>query len=173
MATTTKTTSAPTIAATIEGSTLTLAFSHGAQIVFRASDVNEDIRAQATMHGFKQKLVDAAAISRNPDTGRSATVQDKFDAVREVYDRLLAGEWNKVREGTSTGGLLLAALLRIYEGKKTRDQLVAFLASKTDTEQAALRNAPRYATVIAEIRAERAKAGDVDVSALEAELDAG
>ena len=142
-------------------------------MAIRATDLSPTIVAQAIIHGLKQKLVDAAAISRNPETGRAASVQDKFDAVKEVYDRLLAGEWNKRREGGSgaSGGLLFRALCRMYDGKKTADDIRAFLEGKTDAEKAALRKNSKVAAIIEEIRAESAKDGDVNADELLADLE--
>lgn len=137
---------------------LRLTFAHGEALEITAGQLSADIRAYGLIHGLKQKLVDAAAISRNPDTGRSATIEDKFAAVKEVYDRLLAGEWNKRREGGTgggNGGLLFAALVRLYAGRKTDAEIREFLDGKTDAEQAALRASSRVAPIIAAIKAER------------------
>lgn len=173
MTTTTK--NIPAIDATISAdhSALTLAFAHGQALTIRAADLSPTIVAQALMHGLKQKLVDAAAISRNTDTGRAASVQDKFDAVKEVYDRLLSGDWNKRREGGAgaSGGLLYRALCRMYDGKKTADEIKAFLEAKTDAEKAALRKNSRVAAIIEEIRAESAKDGGANADDLLGELD--
>lgn len=175
----TKTVNIPAIDATVltESSGmpygLHLAFSHGKTLAIHATDLSPTIVAQAIIHGLKQKLVDAAAISRNPETGRAASVQDKYDAVKEVYDRLLSGEWNKRREGGSggSGGLLFRALCRMYDGKKTPDDIRAFLEAKTDAEKAALRKNPKVAAIIEEIRAESAKDGDVNADDLLADLE--
>lgn len=161
----TKTTNTPAISAEIDFPTpaigrLCLTFAHGEQLEIRTDSLNADIILQATLHGLKQKLVDAAAISRNTETGRAASVADKYDAVREVYDRLLSGEWNKRREGGaggSAGGLLFRALCRMYDGKKSVDDIRAFLAAKTEAEKAALRKNSKVAAVIEEIRAESAR----------------
>lgn len=144
--------------------TLQLTFANGERISLRVGDLHPSIVAQAVMHGLKQKLVDAAAISRNTDTGRAASIDDKYAAVKEVYDRLLAGEWNKRREGAGTGagGLLFRALCRMYAGKKSADDIKAFLEAKTDAEKAALRKNARVAAIIEEIRAESVRPGDVD-----------
>jgi hypothetical protein len=145
------------IKATIEGMKLTLSFAHGPQIEINAGELSDDIFNQAVMHGLKQKLVDAAAISRNPDTGLSATIADKFDAVRTVYDRLIGGEWNAIRVGGgNSGGLLYRALVRLYGERKTPEQLKEYLNSKTDAEKAALRKNPKIAAIIVEIQAENA-----------------
>lgn len=171
----TKTTNVPAIDATIaaDHSALTLAFAHGEVLTIRAADLSPTIIAMAVMHGLKQKLVDAAAISRNTETGRAASVADKYDAVREVYDRLLSGEWNKRREGGAggSGGLLFRALCRMYDGKKTPDDIRAFLDAKTDAEKAALRKNSKVAAIIEEIRAESAKGDAADADELLAGLE--
>ena len=160
------------ISATITDGTLALAFANGETLMLRAAALNIDMQQQAMLHGLKQKLVDAAAISRNPETGRAASVEDKYQAVKVVYDRLLAGQWNAAREGGgNAGGLLLQALCRMYDGRKTPDELKAFLADKSDAEKTALRKNPRVATIIEDIRAEQGKAANIDTDELLGELE--
>jgi hypothetical protein len=165
----------PTIETTIatDCSNMTMTFEDGRKLTLFVGHLSPDVVAMATMHGLKQKLVDAAAISRNPDTGRSATTEDKYAAVREVYDRLLAGAWNKGRaDGTGSGGaggLLFRALSRHYP-KLSPDQIRAFIAGKSKEEQAALRKLPAIAAHIEAIKAESTKTGDVDADALLAGL---
>ena len=143
---------------------LVIDFANGKRIELRPATLGPDIREQAMFHGLKQKLVDAAAISRDPETGRSATVEDKFRAVSAVYERLLAGQWNATRgEGTGVGagGLLFAALMRLYPAKGA-DALREYLGGLTPGQQSALRKNPRVAPVIEEIKAERAANGGDD-----------
>lgn len=174
MSTNETTTKRPTIDAVIDGGKLTLDFSNGEVIEMLADQLSPEIQRHAMMHGLKQKLVDAAAIARNTETGRSASVEDKFAAVKEVADRLRAGEWNKRREGggAGTGGLLMAALCALYPNR-TEEQLATWLAGKSKAEQAALRVSGPVAEVIERIKAERGmKAeGEWKASALLAELD--
>ena len=136
---------------------LVIEFAHGKRIELNPFDLTEQVREQAMFHGLKQKLVDAAAISRNPETGRSASIEDKYQAVKTVYDRLLAGHWNAVggEGGTGTGGLLFAALCRMYAGRKTEDELREWLGTKDKKAQAELRKNPKIATIIDQIKAER------------------
>ena len=151
---------------------LLLKFANGQELALAASQLTNDVMEYAIFHGLKQKLVDAAAISRNPETGRAASVEDKYQAVKTVYDRLLAGQWNAVREGGgATGGLLLQALCRMYAGRKTPEELKAFLADKSDAEKTALRKNPRVAAIIEEIRAEQGKTASIDTDELLEELD--
>ena len=160
------------ISATINDNTLALMFANGETLTMRGDALNGDVQQYAMMHGLKQKLVDAAAISRNPETGRAATVEDKYQAVKTVYDRLLAGQWNATREGGgNAGGLLLQALCRMYAGRKTAEDIKAFLAEKSDAEKTALRKNPRVAQIIEDIRAEQGKAAGIDTDELLGELD--
>jgi hypothetical protein len=166
------TTRTPAIDATTDTNalTVTLAFSNGETLTIDATQLTTDIQAQATLHGLKQKLVDAAAISRNPDTGRSATINDKYNAVREVYDRLLLGQWNKNRDaGAVRGGLLFRALCMLYPDK-TGDAIKAFLEKKTAAEKTALRNTPKIADIILTLKDDEA-GDDVDTDAMLDELN--
>jgi hypothetical protein len=148
----------PAINAEINGNNLLLTFANGNILTMDAGTLSNEIAAAAIMHGLKQKLVDAAAIARNPETGRSATIEDKYEAVKTVYDRLLSGLWNAPRGegGAPSGGYLLQALCRLYPAKSV-ENLRAFLEGKTDKEKAALRKNPRVAEIIEAIKAENAK----------------
>lgn len=183
MATSTKTPNIPAIAAAFyrgavecaiydSPDTMRLTYSDGSVLSVARTDLDRE-RTWETLawHGLKQKLVDAAAISRDPETGRAATIDTKKRAVAEVHERLLAGQWNKVREGVATGGLLLSALIRMYDGRKTREELEVYLSGKTDAEKAALRVNPKVAAIIEAIKAERAITSGTDSNALLAELD--
>lgn len=146
----------PAVAGSIVGNLLTLRFANGDALDLQAADLTMDLRTYAMMHGLKQKLVDAAALPCDPETGRSPSLAAKIAAVREVYDRLMAGQWNKpAGEGVATGGLLFAALCRMYEGRKTGEELKTYLAGKSDKEKAALRKNPKIAAIIETIKAER------------------
>ena len=146
---------------------LTLTFLGGGVFVVDVATLSPEIRHYATLHGLKAKLVDAAAIARNLDTGKSATVADKLEAVQEVFDRITStnGSWNKVRgtgEGAATSnGLLLRALVALT-GKQAAT-IKADLESSSDDEKKALRNMPKIAAKMAELRG---LASDVDTDAL-------
>ena len=175
MAQTNETKRIPAIDATISEDlgTLLLTFANGEKLTLHVSQLTPAIGAHALMHGLKQKLVDAAAISRNPETGRSATIEDKYEAVLAVYERLVNPtnpSWNKPRESAAAvaGGLLFKALCRMYADKNP-EFIRAFLAKKSDEEKAALRKNPRVAAIIEEIKAENAK--EIDASETDAMLD--
>ena len=147
-------------------------FSNGQTIRVNILELSDSIKAQALAHGLKQKLVDAAAISRDALTGRSATIEDKFEAVETVYNRLLTGEWNATREGGSiNGGILFRALVDLYAGRKTPEEIKAFLDDKSPTEKAALRKNEKVAGIILEMQAKAAERSGIDTDSMLDELD--
>lgn len=127
------------------------------QLCLIAADLATEIRTYAMMHGLKQKLVDAAAIKRNEETGQPASAEDKFQAVEKVLNRLRSGHWNKPADEASEvgGGLLFRALKRLYP-TATEDKLRKMLAEKSKAEQAAMRKHPKIAPIIEELKAEDA-----------------
>lgn len=174
--TTTKTTKTPDVSATVEARAVIIRFATGQELRLDVDTLTPEIQHAAMMHGLKAKLYDAAALSRNPETGRSATVADKRAAVQAVYDRITGAggdtpAWNATKEGGSvTGGLLAQALVRLYNGRKTPEQIRAYLAGLSDKEKTALRGDARVAAQIAAIRAEQKKPASVDTGRLLAGL---
>lgn len=162
------------IEATItEGGNLTLTFRHGERLTVFVDQLAPEIQRTAMLHGLKQKLVDAAAISRDTATGRAATISTKYDAVREIFDRI-TGEnpsWNKPRAGGAggQGGLLARAIAR-YKNVPV-EAARTYLDRLTDAQKQALRVDPRIATIINELRAESAKPAGIDTDALLGGLD--
>lgn len=157
--TTTATKNVPAVAASIEGSKLTLTFSHGEVLVVDATTLEQDIILAATVHGLKQKLVDAAAIARDTTTGRSATIDDKFAAVKEIFDRLTGPSptWNKVIKSAPSmkGGMFLAAMMELTG--KSREEMIAYLDGLSKEHTAALKLNPRVSVIMERMAAERAK----------------
>lgn len=137
---------------------LKLEFSNGKTIQLTGHDIEAKIATIATWHGLKQKLVDAAALSRDRNTGRAASIDTKFEAVQAVYDRLLAGQWNKPRDGASNATLLAQALVRLTSRplESVREQL----AKLTDEQKAALEKTQNVALEILAIKRERLEEKD-------------
>lgn len=157
---------------TLHHGALTLKFATGDSAQLATVDLSPEILSQALLHGLKQKLVDAAAIARNTETGASATVQDKKEAVLAVLDRLMEGEWNKTREGgdsATKGNLLILALGRMNPAGDMV-QLSERVKAMTDEQRAALSKNPKVLVHIQAIQAERAaakaKTSGVDSDAL-------
>ena len=150
--------------------TLVLTFRHGEVLRVNPETLNPEIQRAAMLHGLKQKLVDAAAISRDTTTGRAATIATKFDAVKEIFDRITGANgwpaWNKPRAGGAggQGGLLARAIAR-YKSVPV-EAAKAYLERLTDAQKQALRVDPRIATIIHDLRAESAKPAGIDTDAL-------
>lgn len=110
---------------------LTFAFTGVGQFVFDPDKVSAENRARAMMHGFEQRIRDAAALSVDRDTGRSATPQAKFDAAKRIVDHLMSGatEWNLKAAAPSgvDAGLTIQAIMRVYG--KTLEQVEAIIAA--------------------------------------------
>ena len=164
------------ISADIFKSVLTVNFANGKSLEVDVSKLSPEIQQQAMLHGIKQKLVDAAAIARNPDTGRSASVDDKYTAVAEIHARITSpnGTWNKVRQEGATpaskGNLLVRALMKMTG--KDKDYVDDFLSSKTEAERKALGKNPRVLQIISELQA-ASGTGDINTDELLGELGAG
>lgn len=92
----------------------------------------------AVLHGFVQKVSDRAAIGRDPETGASATPEEKFAAMKECAERLMSGgPWNAVATGGtgSTGGLLFRAMKTLYPNAwSDRVTFAAYIAEKAISE---------------------------------------
>ena len=153
------------ISATVNGTVITIQASNGRYFTIDAEQLSPENRLAAIMQGLRKKLVDPAAMSRNPDTGASATIDDKFEACEEVGLRIKnGGDWNKVRgDGTGPvkGGMLLRALIAIFG--KTEEETRALLDECSDDEVKALRDSPKVQAKIAEFKRANSK---IDVDAL-------
>ena len=139
---------------------LVLTFADQTTAMLSTRDLSPDILSQALLHGLKQKLVDAAAIARNVDTGASATTADKKEAVMEIHARLLEGVWNKGRtagDGTSGKGSILLLALQRLQPKRDAVELAEWLKALTDAERAALAKNAKILPHVQAIQAERAE----------------
>lgn len=140
------------------------------KLVVDPKDFSQGICNYAMAHGFKQRLGDAAALERDRTTGLSATPQEKFEAMKEVYEHLQAAntaeEWNrKPQKGGVNAGLLLEALIRVT-GQSVEDCRAA-MGGWNEKEKDAMRQDPAIAPVIEQIKKERVKpVTGVDTKAL-------
>lgn len=159
-----------------DGGLLQLSFASGNTVEIDPQRLDHSIITQATLHGLKQKLVDAAAIARDTTTGKSASPADKEAAVMEVFHRITRTDgtatWNKVREAgaTAIGGLLVAALMELTG--KDKPAILAFLEGKSNEEKAALRKNQKVAEIILRLQAANVNP-DIDTDALLDDLMAG
>ena len=157
------------VAVNVEEGLSTVSLAHGELVLTFADqttaklsthDLSPDILSQALLHGLKQKLVDAAAIARNTDTGASATTADKKEAVMEIHARLLEGAWNKGRatgDGMNGKGSILLLALQRLQPNRDAAELAEWLKARTDAERAALAKNAKILPHVQAIQAERAE----------------
>ena len=97
---------------------LTFAFAGVGQFTFDPDKVSTENRARAMIHGFEQRIRDAAALSVDRDTGKSASAEAKFDAAKRIVDHLMSGatDWN-LKPAAPQGvdaGLTILAMIRAF-----------------------------------------------------------
>lgn len=120
----------------------------------------------AALHGFKQRIGDMAALSRNPDTGQPATPADKFDAIARGVEHYMSGvaEWNlRASSGDRTSGEL-GMLSRAISELKGKDVIEVrdWLKTKTEAERKALAIMPAVKSIMDRMRAEQAAPIDAE-----------
>lgn len=128
----------------------------------KASDANRDY---AEYHGWKQRLSDAAALGRNPETGQSASPADKLAAIQALATHYMSGsaDWSPARaEGGNEGGITLRALARVQgvEVETMRARVAEQAEKRGITPKAYLARVAGAEAVIRAIAAIRAESGD-------------
>lgn len=157
----------------------------GKVIVFKVKDAGETrlelnklhtaITERAMIHGLVQKVSDAAALSRDPKTGKSASAQDKLSAMVKVVEHLCSGteEWNLKREGGGGPGAetqwLVRALGEIYT-TKTAEQIGKWVKARSLAERVALMAQDNVKKLVDGYKLEASK--DVNAEELLSGLDA-
>lgn len=142
-------------------------------IVVDADSLPESVRAYAIMHGIKQRVCDAAALSRDADNGKSATPAEKHAAMLEVAQGLLTA-WELPRTGGqgATGGDLYRAMREAFPKSANVADAKAFAAyveaaaKKLSVTQPAIRTKlaeqPQVKAILDRLAAERAKGVDAE-----------
>lgn len=157
----------------------------GRVIVFKVKDAGETrldiqklhakIAERAMIHGLVQKVSDAAALSRNTETGKSASPQDKLAAMVKVVEHLSSGteEWNLKREGgggpSQETQWLVRALTEVYPSKGA-EAIGKWVKARSMAERVALMAQDNIRALVDGYKAETAKS--VDTEALLSGLDA-
>lgn len=135
-------------------------------IRFDISQAHRNNRESAEVHGWIQRISDAAAISRDPETGKPASAQDKFDAMSRLVAHYESGtsEWSRkpVAGEREKGGLLFKALCQMSPSKSP-EEIRTWMGTKTKKELALISRTEKVATVIATLRP---ATGEVDLSEL-------
>jgi len=139
----------------------------GETVTICTVDLPNEIRDLAIVHGIKQKIGDAGAVTAG-DNGK-VDPEEKIRRVLAMAERIKRGVWNeRAIGGTSDDSVLIRALAMAYP-QKTRDQIATYVDGLKGPEKRALL-APKspIAEHVEKVRGDMA--GDVDTEALLAGL---
>lgn len=146
----------------IDGTRITFRVKDAGSVTLNTEDLSPAVRSRALQHGMIQRISDAAALSRNPDTGLPASPQDKLAAMEELVAHYASGteEWGRKRAAGAgaEGGITLRAVAAVQGvSVETMRERVAALAEKRGTTTrailAALAKQEAVARKVAEMRA--------------------
>lgn len=88
------------------------------ELVFHRKRASIECRHVAELFGWKQRIVDAAAVSRDPQTGQPATAATKFARMKELVEHYETGTTTWERKAAAPGldsGLVILAMTRVLE----------------------------------------------------------
>lgn len=136
---------------------------NGKKLTFNPSEVGQQVREQAELHGFNQKIRDAAA-----GFSKTSDYSGAFAEMADVIESLKAGEWNR-RGGGGAGQAMQDLAAAIAKIKGCGEEVAMAAVRKADPEQrkAWLKNG-KVALAVQEIQSARLKmqaanAEDIDI----------
>jgi hypothetical protein len=139
-------------------------------VTFDPTKADPSNRTYAETHGWVQRISDAAAISRDPETGKPASPADKLAAMQTLVDHYESGseEWSRVGQGGGGKSLTIEAIARIkgmaYDVAEAECAKFAEAKFGGDSKKALayLRTGERVAREMEAMRRERAPAPKID-----------
>jgi len=134
---------------TIEGDTVTFAFSNGSTATVSPENFSPEIQTQLMAYGISQKLGDSYAGSEGPDEAQAA--------FQSTLDQLAAGEWKVRRASGAPRVTQLAEALAAVTGQELA-VCQEKIAGMDDDQRKGLRAHPQVAAKLAEIKAQKAQA---------------
>jgi hypothetical protein len=118
-------------------------FTDGREVSLNLSDINQELRTYAALHGLNQKLGDSYA--------GAESIDEAFSNASDVAQSLREGEWN--RKGGYGGGDLAQAISNLTG--KDLAEVIEVLGKMNDEARKAIRKRKDVAAEIAKIQAER------------------
>jgi hypothetical protein len=130
----------------------------GKSITLNLTKVHASNVDYAALHGFKQRIGDMAALSRNPDTGLPASPADKFDAVERgvLFYEAGGAEWHMKTTGGGGGDLEMGFLMQALVELKGIDleRARAWVKAKTKAERLALAESKALRPILGRLKAQ-------------------
>jgi hypothetical protein len=130
---------------------------------------HENLRKRAEIHGWIQRISDAAALPFDKDTKRFASPEEKLAAMDRLVQHYMTGtqDWSPVKSrAIGTDEVLAARVLQEVHTDKTPERIREFVAGLRAAERTAI--LAKYKEVADRLRGEMSQ--DVDADALLAGL---
>lgn len=137
-----------TIAHKIDGQLVRFSVKGAGELVLDVAKIHTANRARAEMHGFVQRISDAAAMARDSKTGASATPQEKFAAMKRLVEHYGSGaeEWSPQRSVEGVGrpksenpqARLLRVALSLHAPEKGAEVIEKFVKERNAAQITAL-----------------------------------
>lgn len=105
MQTKAKSNSVVTHALAEDGCTITFKVKGASEFTFDVLSAHPNMQHRAAIHGFVQRISDGAALSRDTETGRPATPEEKFANMLRIAEHYATGvdQWKLNSDGTGEG----------------------------------------------------------------------
>jgi len=162
----------------VRGGAIMFTVKGAGNVLLDTGKLSQAVQSRAMLHGMIQRISDAAAIGRNPETGASATPEEKLANMAALVAHYESGtaEWSRKRgtgEGRDTSGITLQAIARVkgITEDAARASVEAYAAkSGIETKEAyrTLAKAKAVAEAILVIKAERLAGTEATLDADEA-----
>lgn len=141
-------------------------------LTLNLATVSQANRDYAALHGFKQRIADAAAIPRDED-GVAASPLEKYEAMAALIEHYESGAegWTRARAagaggGRDTSGLTLRAMARVWPERDPEELVAGIMAKRGIDRKAALGVFAKSDKVLAAIAEIKAAASSVDADDL-------
>jgi hypothetical protein len=154
--------------------TLTFSVKGAGETTLTLAQVSENVMRRAAIHGLKQRVSDAAAQSRDPKTGASASAHDKLEAMVAIVEHYNSGSSEWRLKGTDRIGsdevLLARALAEVYPDRDVA-KLRTYVSGLTKPERTKLLMTGDIKVAADLIREAEAAVSTIDTDELLAKLD--
>jgi hypothetical protein len=139
-------------------------------LMFDRSAAHAALRDRAEQHGWTQRIVDAAAISADPKTGKVDPLA-KYEAMEKVIKHYESGsaDWRLATSAGAGEGTMLLRALCMVKPEKSEEQIRKFLDSRTAEQLKTIRKLKEVVQAMNQLRLEAA--GDQGVEEALGELD--
>lgn len=139
----------------VSAMTVTLKFPGVGDLAVDLKRCAAQVRDYSALYGMMVRLTRATAISRDPKTGKSATLREKFDSAKALSDHYMSGaiQW-ELRARSERPDSLLAQAIAQWSGKDL-EGIIAKLNEMSRSDRTKLQTHPEIAPIYAKLLSEQ------------------